>query len=209
MYFSKSTGGFYDPSRFGAPTIQVPDPANPGKFLTQPNPACLMPADVVLITDAQYQAAIDGQSAGLAIVVNTAGFPMPAPSPTPAQLLAQAQAKQAAIVGAACAAQITGSFVSSALGAAYTYASGVNDQLNISGQVTSSLLPGLLPTWTTQQSCTSAAGVWAYRPHTAAQIQKVGTDVQAWVLTARMKNATLQSMIAAATSIAAVNAVVW
>jgi hypothetical protein len=132
-----------------------------------------------------------------------ASFSAPPPS------LAQAQQAQLAIVGAACAAAITGGFQSSALGKAYTYPSTQNDQANLNANVVSSLLPGLPANWTTLQICGDANGKWGYMPHTAAQIQQVGIDGKAAILGCLTKNAGLQAQIAAATTVAAVQAINW
>ena len=130
-------------------------------------------------------------------------------SPTAAQLLAQAQAAQIAIITQACAAAITSGFISSALGSAHTYPSGLTDQANLAANVLSSLLPGLPSTWTTPQLCQDANGVWAYVAHTAAQIQQVGSDGKAAILGYLTKKASLQAEIEAATTVASVNAIVW
>lgn len=125
------------------------------------------------------------------------------------QDLASAQQAQLAIVGAACAAAITGGFQSSALGKAYTYPSTQNDQANLNANVVSSLLPGLPANWTTLQICGDANGKWGYMPHTAAQIQQVGNNGKAAILGFLTKNAGLQAQIAAATTVAAVQAINW
>ncbi len=123
--------------------------------------------------------------------------------------LADCKSQQISIVGAACAAAITGGFQSSALGKAYTYPSTQNDQANLNANVVSSLLPGLPANWTTLQICGDANGKWGYMPHTAAQIQQVGTDGKAAILGCLTKNAALQAQIAAATTVAAVQAINW
>ena len=127
----------------------------------------------------------------------------------PPLTVAQAQQAQLAIVGAACAAAITGGFQSSALGKAYTYPSTQNDQANLNANVVSSLLPGLPANWTTLQICGDTNGKWGYMPHTAAQIQQVGTDGKAAILGCLTKNAGLQAQIAAATTVAAVQSINW
>lgn len=127
----------------------------------------------------------------------------------PAVGLAQIKTAQLAIVGAACAAAITGGFQSSALGVAYTYPSQQSDQANLNANVVSSLLPGLPANWTTLQICGDANGKWGYMPHTAAQIQQVGVDGKAAILGCLTKNARLQAQIAAATTVAAVQAINW
>lgn len=135
--------------------------------------------------------------------------PYTPPAPTSAQLLAQAQQAQLAIVGAACASAITGGFQSSALGKAYTYPSQQTDQANLNANVVSSLLPGLPANWTTMQLCCDENGKWGYVPHTAAQIQQVGADGKAAILGCLTKHAELKAQIAAATTVAEVQAINW
>jgi hypothetical protein len=148
-------------------------------------------------------------------------FPLPDPSWTvatvnqvaailnPPVTLAQAVAAQLLVIQAACEAAIVGGQQSSALGTVYTYPSGVNDQQNLTANVLSSMLPGLASNWTTEQLCESSTNVWAYLPHTAVQIQQVGTDVKNAILTCLVKRQNLQNEITAATSVAAVQAIVW
>ncbi|GGY03752.1 phage tail assembly chaperone [Paludibacterium paludis] len=79
MLFSKSTGGFYDRSIHCA----------------------AIPSDAVELTDAQYRALLDGQSAGKRIVAGADGKPVLAdpPAPTADQLAVQARAKRDGLVG--------------------------------------------------------------------------------------------------------------
>ena len=73
MYFSKSTGGFYDPAIHGDNT----------------------PADAVEITAEQHAALIEGQSHGKQIVADENGFPVlqdpPAPSVAEKKAAVQSQ----------------------------------------------------------------------------------------------------------------------
>ena len=185
MKFSKTTGCFYPDD------IQYPNP----------------PADLIAVTADDYSAAmsrpagatLDVQGGKLAIV--------PAPTLMAAQILAQAQQSQLATISSACAAAIIGGFKSSALGKPYTYPSNETDQLNLSGSVMSSLFPNLPANWTTLQVCCDANGNWAYLPHTVAQIQQVGIDFKAFKLNCLTRNATLQAQVAAATTVAAVQAI--
>ena len=119
------------------------------------------------------------------------------------------KAQQIALLTAACAAAITAGFTSSALGSAYTYPSQMTDQANLSANVLSSLLPGLPTAWTTMQLCQDPSGVWSYVNHTAAQIQQVGTDGKAAILSALVKKNSLVEQVNAASTAAAVEAIVW
>lgn len=159
---------------------------------------------VLNITEAQWQECI--AQPGWTVQNGVLVAP---PAPTAAQLLAQAQAAQISIITQACAAAITSGFTSSALGSAHTYPSGLTDQANLTANVLSSLLPGLPSTWTTPQLCQDASGVWAYVAHTAAQIQQVGSDGKAAILGYLTKKASLQAEIEAATTVSAVQAIVW
>lgn len=123
--------------------------------------------------------------------------------------LERAVAAQLALLSAACSAQIMAGFQSSALGLPHTYPAKPLDQQNLTASVLASLMPGLLAGWTTPFWCADAAGVWAYTPHSAVQIQQVGQDGKAAVLAALTRNQTLAQQVAAATTVQAVQAVVW
>ncbi len=125
------------------------------------------------------------------------------------QSLAAAQAAQIEVLKTACAKAITGGYVSSALGSAHTYPSTPTDQLNMAASVIASQLPGIASTWTTVFWCQDSTGAWAMLPHTAAQIQQAGSDGKAWVTTQQLKLASLSAQVMAATTVAAVEAVVW
>jgi hypothetical protein len=71
------------------------------------------------------------------------------------------------------------------------------------------MFPNLPPTWTTEQMCCDSNGIWAYRLHTAAQIQQAGDDGKAAILPLLMKVKDLRTQIEAATTVAEVNAIVW
>jgi hypothetical protein len=63
--------------------------------------------------------------------------------------------------------------------------------------------------WTTPFWCEDASGNWAWVNHTSAQIQKVGVDGKAAILANMAKNAGLAAQVAAATTVAAVQEIVW
>lgn len=129
--------------------------------------------------------------------------------PSDAFLLSQAKAAQTASLSKQCQQAIYAGFTSSALGAAYTYPAKDTDQQNLTASVVSSLVPGLATGWTTPFWCADANGAWAFRPHTATQIQQVGTDGKAAILAAMQKNQQLADQVNAATTVADVQAVVW
>lgn len=120
-----------------------------------------------------------------------------------------AQTSQSLILNNACANAIVSGFTSSALGSAHTYPSGITDQQNLAASVLASLLPGVATNWTTPFWCADSTGKWGWTPHTAAQIQQVGTDGKAAVMACQSQNATLQAQVAAATTVDDVAKVVW
>jgi hypothetical protein len=123
--------------------------------------------------------------------------------------LATAQATQSGILNSACAQAIVSGFTSSALGATYTYPSGLIDQQNLAASVLSSVMPNLAADWTTPFWCEDSNGNWAWISHTVAQIQQVGMDGKIAVLNYQNQNAQLQAQVAAATTVDAVAAIVW
>ncbi len=126
-----------------------------------------------------------------------------------AMLLSQAQAAQKVLLRASCVSAIVSGFVSSALGSAYTYPSTLTDQHNLSSSVVASLLPNLPSTWTTPFWCQDSAGTWAMVQHTAAQIQQVGLDEKAWIVSCQEKLAGLNAQIAAAQTVSGVQAITF
>ncbi|MBL4775310.1 MAG: hypothetical protein JKY87_04565 [Mariprofundus sp.] len=77
----------------------------------------------------------------------------------------KAIAERATAINAACAAAIVGGFSSSALGAAYSYDSAIEDQLNLIGATAANIdMP---------YPCTDSAGVKAEIIHSALQIKTV------------------------------------
>ena len=137
------------------------------------------------------------------------------PAAVPAvKTLADVQRSQGALLAAACQAAIYAGFISSALGAAHTYPAKDRDQNNLAASVLASILPGIPAGWTTPLWCVDAAGVWAYVPHTAAQVQQVGIDGKAAIVACLLRNQALATQVMAiqdtsAAGIAAVQAIVW
>ncbi len=127
----------------------------------------------------------------------------------PAAQLQAVQTIQKAIVTKSCVSAMTGGFLSSALGAPYTYPSTLTDQHNLSGSVVASLLPNLPSGWTTSFWCMDSTGAWAFTPHTAAQIQQVGLEGKAWIVTCQQQKASLDAQINAAQTVSAVQSVIW
>lgn len=121
------------------------------------------------------------------------------------------KAEKCAELSAACQQAIIGGVVSSALGAQHTYPTQPTDQQNLTANVLASLAPNLPDDSTATQMCADAATppVWAHRAHTGAQIRQAANDVNAAILAFRVRNTVLQAKVAAAKTVAAVNAIVW
>lgn len=109
----------------------------------------------------------------------------------------------------ACQLAIVSGFVSYALGKPYHYPSKVTDQQNLAASVLASYDPDNEPDWTTPFWCSDAAGEWAFRPHTAAQIRKVGRDAKTAIIAYQFKNEGLQADISAATTVEEIAAILW
>jgi hypothetical protein len=151
--------------------------------------------DTAVATDAIYIAA--AITAGWTEI--TGNWP---PSPT----LQQVQTNQSAVLTQACANAILSGFTSSALGSAYIYPCKSTDQQNLAASVAKSQL---VPSATFPFWCADSSGAWAMRNHTATQIQQVGIDAYASVLSAQQKLTNLVAEVMAATSADAVQSIVW
>jgi hypothetical protein len=120
-------------------------------------------------------------------------------APPAGPTLAQAQATQAEAMRAACQGAIEGGFTSSGLGTPTSYPSDSVTQRNI---MLAADHGGAI--W-----CQPSGGTWAYTQHTEAQATQVEVDMAAFIQTQQAQYATLLSAIQAATTVAAVQAVVW
>lgn len=131
------------------------------------------------------------------------------PVPPPAFSITNARAIKAVSISAACEQFIMSGFNSNALGTNHTYPSNRDDQLNLSGTIQRTMMLGVLPTDTFAFLCKDSNGIWAYAMHTATQMQQAGKDAYSYILNARVRNATLQAQITAATTQASLDAIVW
>lgn len=147
-----------------------------------------VPFDSVVCTQEQYQNAGNWSISEGQIVPNP-------------NLLANTQTAQVQSLSNACAMQILSGFTSSALGSVNNYASKEVDQRNLT-QSAQSLKGGLL-------SCQNAAGVWSRQLHTQAQSQQALEDFVTARDAARLKLQTYEAQIAAATTVAQVQAILW
>ena len=114
--------------------------------------------------------------------------------------LTYAKTSQIAALRTACANAITGGFTSSALGSLYNYPS---DPLSQSNMNTVAGSPSGGSLW-----CESG-GVWAMKAHTQSQAQAVLAAFVAWLNSCQSQLVTLTGEVTAATTVAAVQAVVW
>lgn len=123
-----------------------------------------------------------------------------------------AKARKLAALEFICREVIFRGFVSSALGQPFRYPARQQDQANLAASVLDSVVPGLPEDWTTP-FWAAQGDSWAWRLHTAAQIQQVGRDAKAAVLAAQAINEALGQQIAAIEAgdgaVGAVNAINW
>ncbi|QDD91321.1 hypothetical protein CCZ28_20815 [Pseudomonas oryzihabitans] len=113
------------------------------------------------------------------------------------------------MIAGACDATILEGFVSAALGSEHRYPAKLTDQSNLQASVLASLIPGLAEDWTTPFWCQDATGTWAYRPHTAPQIQQVGTDGKNAINACIARKIALEQQLAKATTLAEIKAITW
>lgn len=200
-----------DPS-WVRPTIQVPqDDGNGGTIMgdvpdetavhptvTMPNPDCKIPADAVEVSDETYYRSMN-ETDGVWKRDPETGYVAKHPFPLPS--LESIKATKSSEINAACASAIVGGFASSALGAPHIYDSALEDQLNLIGAVS---LGADLP-----YRCADAAGIKAFRLHTAAQLKQVAADGALVKLAALEKAAMLKAQVQAAADAATVEAVAW
>lgn len=111
-------------------------------------------------------------------------------------------------LSAACQAQIYAGFESVALGQAHHYPALDKDQQNLTASVLDSTVPGLPEGWQTPFWC-EIGGVWAFRMHTAEQIQTVGRDGKAVILACMAQNSVLAAAARAVQEKSALADIVW
>lgn len=146
-----------------------------------------VPPVTTAITDIQsYAAQADYAAAYSAYELSKLTFP-------------SVQATQTNKLNAACSAAIMAGFSSAALGSVYAYPSKATDQTNM---LANAVTGG-------DFMCQNAAGAWALVAHTAAQAQTVLASFITARDTARAKLTGLSAQVQAATTITAVQAVVW
>lgn len=129
--------------------------------------------------------------------------------PPPVKTLADLRLEKSAELDAAARNQIYAGYPSEALGTLHHYPAKDKDQTNMVASVTDSYNPTNAVDWTTPFWCADSEGVWEYRPHTASQIQRAGSDGKLAILASLGKNAVLQSQVVAATTEAELSAIEW
>lgn len=112
-------------------------------------------------------------------------------------------------LSAACQAQIYSGFESSALGQVHHYPALDKDQQNLTASVLDSTVPGLPEGWLTPFWCADAGENWAFRMHTAGQIQAVGRDAKSVILACMAQNAALAQAARGVQDKAELAAIVW
>ena len=145
----------------------------------------------------------------IVVFVNGAWSIQNLPKPKIINLLEEAKQIQINLVQSSCAKNISEGFISTALGKEYRYPSQQSDQANLTANVLSSIYPSMPAGWTTQQLCCDTSGQWAYLPHSAAQIQKVGLDAKQHIMTCLTKKSKLQAQIEIAKDVATVQLITW
>lgn len=116
---------------------------------------------------------------------------------------------KAAKINLAARTHIYSGYDSDALGAVHHYPANDKDQLNMIASVTDSYNPLNDVDWVTPFWSADLDALWNYRMHTAAQIQKAGSDGKAFITQTLGKNAWLQAQIQAATTEESLALIVW
>ena len=124
--------------------------------------------------------------------------------------LQSAKDAKAAKLSEACAAAICAGFECSALGDPHHYPTKSTDQQNLLSSIADSLLAVDDPVWTTPFWCTPLGqDDWAMRPHSHAEIQRVGREAKAAVLLLMAKNLSLAKAVRLATTMSDIDAIQW
>ena len=110
-------------------------------------------------------------------------------------------------IKSACSFAIVSGIGSDALGSIYSYPTTQLDQANLTGLITSSMLPDSGDQY--KFWCADSAGTWDRRSHTKLQIQAVGKAVVAHVIFQQEKYAQKLSEIEAAIDSETVNLISW
>ena len=175
IYYSAQTNGFYDLVIHGES----------------------IPADSVEITATEHRNLMNGQRQGKLIGASGNGHPVLVDPPAPT--LTEVKARKTEEINSAAEAAIISGFASNALGAAHTYQSDRDDQLNLVGMVVAGSEYYF--------KCTDANGVAGYKLHTIEQLKQVLSDGKVVKLTALQHAGVLKAEVAAAGTVEQVNAI--
>lgn len=129
--------------------------------------------------------------------------------PPPPRTLDDVKADKSLELNLVAQNQIYAGYYSDALVSTHLYPAKDKDQTNMVASVTDSYNPLNGPNWVTPFWCADVNGVWAYRLHSAAQIQRAGSEGKFAILVSLSKNAQLQAQVSAATTEAEVSAIGW
>lgn len=127
----------------------------------------------------------------------------------PEDSLEAAKIKKIEYLNNRCSYTILQGFESVALGEPHTYPAKFVDQANLVASVLDSTLPGISEDWVTPFWSCDSTGQWAFRNHSASQIQKVGKDGKLSILANMSKNELLISSVKQSLSIEEVNQITW
>jgi hypothetical protein len=127
--------------------------------------------------------------------------------------LTYTQQQQNNMLKLACRNTILAGFQSSALGTIYTYPNQNSeehpDQVNMVTSTLAAVINTSTTGWSTNLWVQNSNGIWEYLSHNATQVKQASTDGKTYVQTQQNKLVSLTAQVNAATTIAAVQAIVW
>ncbi|MCA8045465.1 hypothetical protein [Burkholderia arboris] len=167
-----------------------------GLYDSEDSPPPMGESGVIAITDAQWAAYATQQTQWR--IEN--GVLVQNPAPTAAQQLSEAKVAQNAVLNSSCARAIVSGFSSNALGAVFSYPSGITDQSN-QNTIAQYAGGGLL--W-----CASN-GAWMFKQHTQTQAQAVVGSFVDWLNKCQSQLVAYSERVNAATTVADVQLIGW
>lgn len=214
----------YDPAtgRYSNTSKADPSPLEPGVFLIPANATTIAPPNI----PGGKAAIIDAQRTGWSLVDDFVGTkywladgsehtisvlgevpPIGALATNPGPTIDRLKTEKTAEIKASCGTAIVSGILSNSLGSLHTYPTTRDDQSNLNGLVTKSLIDAVGSTYLFW--CADANGVWLRRSHTKAQIQSLGMEVANHVISQQDHYESKIKAISDATSITQVVAVAW
>lgn len=162
-----------------------------------------------IIVDELPDGFIESDTANIGDTHSDGVFTAPVTGPvfTTEQILANNRLDKVQGIKQAVGYAIVAGITSNVLGQPYYYPTTRDDQANLNGLITESLLPGsgdYYKFW-----CADNNAVWARRPHTKIQIQSVGKAVSDHVKYQQEKYVQKLADIAAATTLSELEAITW